>query len=134
MASSVLWFFHSTLTNGIHLFHNFFTSQAKISTCYSLYIKYGLSSIVSEETTCDGSDLYLLSIDTWKTLWIFSNSGGKANQYATRPTFSITSYNPMNLWLILPFFSNLMTFFQGYTFKNTFSLISYRMSFLFELT
>ena len=35
------------------------------------------------------------------------------------------------LGLNLPFFPNLITFFQGDTFKNTLSLISYRISFLF---
>ena len=50
-----------------------------------------------------------------KTLWIISNSGGKAYLYVTRPTFSITSYSPMNLRLYLPFLPNLMTFFQGET-------------------
>ena len=133
VASSVLWFLHSTLTNEICLFRNSLTSRAKISTGSSSYVKSDLSSVVYEKTTCDGSDLYLLSIDTWKTLWIFSNSRGKANRYAIGPTFSITSYGPMNLGLNLPFFPNLMTFFQGDTFKNTFSSISYRMSFLFEL-
>ena len=103
MASSVLWFLHNTLTDGIHLFHNSLTSRAEISTGSSLYVKSGLSTIVSEKTTCDGSDLYLLSIDTRKTLWIFSYSRGKANLYATGPTFSITSYGPMNLGLNLPF-------------------------------
>ena len=125
VASSVLWFLHNTLTNGIRLFRNSLTSQAKISTGSSSYVKYGLSSITSEETTRDGSDLYLLYFETWKTLWMFSNSGGKASLYATRPTFSITSYDLMNLGLNLPFFPNLMTFFQGETFKNTFSPISY---------
>ena len=129
VASSVFWFLHNTLTNEIHLFHNSFTSRAKISTGSSSYVKSGLSSIVSEETTCDGADLYLRSIDTWNTLWIFSNYGGKTNLYATGPTFSITSNGPINPRLNLPFFPYLITFFQGDTFKNTFSMISYRMSF-----
>ena len=103
MASSILWFLDNTLTNEIRFFCNSFTSPTKISTDSSSYIKFGLTSIVYEETTCDGSDLYLLSIDTWKTLWIFSNSGGKANLYAIGPTFSITSYGPMSLGLNLPF-------------------------------
>ena len=120
----------SFLTNGIHFFCNSFTSRAKIFTVSSSYIKFCLSSIVSEKTTCDGSDLYLLSIDRWKTLWIFSNYRGKSNLYATGPTFSITSYGPMNLGLNLHFFPNLITFFQGDTFKITFSPISYRISFL----
>ena len=95
---------HNTLTNRIFLFHSSFTSRAKISIGSSSYVKYGLSSIVSEETTCDGSDRYLRSMDTWKTLWIFSNSGGNAKWYATRPTFLITSYEPMNLGSTCPFF------------------------------
>ena len=110
-------------------------SHFSVQDLYRLFFvfKSELSSSVSEETTYDESDLYLLSIETRKTLWIFSNYGVKANRYATGPTFSITSYIPMNLGLNLPFFPNLMTFFQGDTFKNTFSPISYRMSFLFEL-
>ena len=131
MASLVLWFLHSTLTSGIFLFRNSFTSRAKISTVSSSYVKSGLSSIVFEETTCDGSDRYLRSMDTWNTLWIFSKSGGNANLYATGLTFSITSYGPINLGLYFPFFPNLITFFQGDTFKNTFSPISYQISFLF---
>ena len=131
MASSVLWFLHNTLTNGIFLFCSSFTSRAKISTGSSSYVKSGLNSIVFEETMCDGSYRYLRSMDTWKTFWIISNSGGNAKQYATGPTFSVTSYGPINLGLNLPFFPNLITFFQGDTFKNTFSPISYRISFLF---
>ena len=130
MASLVLWFLHSTLTSGIRFFRNSFTSRAKISTCLSLYVKSDLSSIVYEETTCDGSDLYRFSIDTWKTLWIFSNSGNEVNLYTTGPTFSITSYGLMNLELNLPFYPNLIIFFQDDTLKNTFSSISYRISFL----
>ena len=129
MASSILWFLNNTLTNEIRFFCNSFTSQTKISTDSSSYIKFGLTSIVYEETTCDGSDLYLLSIDTWKTLWIFSNLGAKANLYATGPTFSITSYGLMSLGLNFPFFPNLITFFQGDTFKIL-SPISYQISFL----
>ena len=120
MDSSVLWFLHNTLTNGIRLFRNSLTSRAKISIGSSSYVKSGLSSIVSKETTCDGSDLYLLHIDTWKTLWIFSNFGGKANLYATGPIFSVTSYGPMNLVLI---FENgfLQLIIIGYT--NQISII-----------
>ena len=91
MTSSVLWFLHNTLTNGIRLFRNSLTFQAKISIGSSSYVKSGLSSITSEENTCDGSDLYILNIETWKTLWIFSNYGGGASLYAIGPTFSITS-------------------------------------------
>ena len=118
MTSFILWFLHNILTNGIRLFHNSLTSRVKISTGSSSYVKSGLSSITSKETTCDGSDLFLLNIVTWKTLWIFSNSGGKASLYATGPTFSITSYGPMNLGLNLPFFPNLMTFFQRETMRT----------------
>ena len=111
MAFFVLWFLHNTLANGMCLFHNSLTSQAKISIGSSSYVKSSLSSIASKETTYDGFDLYLLNIETWKKLWIFSNSGGKASLYANEPTFSITSFDPMNLGLNLPFYSNLMTFF-----------------------
>ena len=120
MVSSVLWFLHNTLINRIFLFRNSFTSRAKISTGSSSYVKSGLSSIVSEETTCDGFDQYLFNIETWKTLWIFSKFEGKAKRYAIESTFSITSCGPMNLGLNFPFFPNLNTFFQGDTFKNTF--------------
>ena len=50
------------------LFRYSLTSRTKISTGSSSYVKSGLSSIVSEETSCDGSNLYLFSIETWKTL------------------------------------------------------------------
>ena len=91
VASSVLWFLHNTLTIGIFLFRNSFTSRAKISAGSSSYVKSNLSSIVFEETTCDGSNQYLLNIEIWKTLWIFSNSGGNTKRYATGPIFLITS-------------------------------------------
>ena len=64
VASSVLWFLHSTLTNGIFLLRNSFTSRAKISTGSSSYVKSDLSSIVSVEITLDRSDQYLRSMDT----------------------------------------------------------------------
>ena len=116
VASSVLWFLHSTLTNGIRLFR----TLTKISTCSSSYVKSDLNSIVSEETTCDGSDLYLLSIDTWKTLWIFSNSGGKANRYAIGPTFSITSYEPNEHWAQLAIFPKSHDFLPRRYFQKHF--------------
>ena len=124
MASSVLWFLHNTLTNKIFLFY-------RISTSSSSYVKSDLSSIVSGEITCDGSNQYLLNIETWKTLCIFSKFGGNAKRYATGPIFSITSYGLINLGLNLLFFPNLITFFQVDTFKNTCWPISYRISFLF---
>ena len=132
VVSSVLWSFHNTLTNIIRLFRNSFTSRAKISTGSSLYVKFGLSSIVFEETTCDGSDLYLCSIDTWNTLWIFFNYGGKANLYATGPTFSITSNGPINLGLAeLAIFPKSHYFLPRRYLQKYFSSISYRLSFLF---
>ena len=133
MVFSILWFLYNTLTNGIFLFRNSFTSRAKISTGSSSYVKSGLSSIVSEETTCDGSDRYLPNVETWKTLWILSKSEGKAKRYAIGPTF----FNH-RIWTngsraqLAPFFSQISSPSpKAILPKTLLSPISYRTSFLF---
>ncbi|CAL9075125.1 unnamed protein product [Musa textilis] len=53
--------------------------------------------------TCDGSLIYLRSIDTWNTSWMLAKTGGNANLYATGPTFCKTSNGPINLGANFPF-------------------------------
>ena len=91
----------------------------------SLKVKSGCTCISCIGNMFDSSDLYLLSMDTLKTLCNLANSGGRAKRYATDPILSKISYGLINLGLSFPFFPKRSTFLHGDTFKKTLSPTSY---------
>ena len=100
--------FRSQLTNLIINNRNwlFFARQALITSTLWGY------------NTCEGSEIYFLSIEIWNTGCTWDIFGGKANRYATMPILSSISKGPMYLGANFSFLPNLITPFIGDTFKT----------------
>ena len=69
---------HNTLTRGIILFRNYFTSVSNIDAGTSWYVMFSFIWIGSSRITCEESGRYFRSCDTWKTLCKLDKLGGRA--------------------------------------------------------
>lgn len=101
VACSIPCLYRRTFTNDTCLFMSSLTSRVKVLIGSSLCDISFWNSISFGEITCVESDRYLLNIDTWNILWIFSSSLGNANLYATEPIFLVILYGLINLGLLL---------------------------------
>ena len=119
VASSIFWFLHKTLTNGITLFRSILSYLSKIFIGFSSYVRSSWTSIGSSVNTWDGSSTYFFNLDTWNTLCTANRSRLRASLLATFPIHSVISKGPTYLGLSFPFFSNLITPLSDATFKKT---------------
>ena len=78
--SSTLSFIHNTMTIEMILFLNSFILLSTIPISYTSKDKYSLSSTGGASRTCNGSNIYFLNMETWKTSWMCSKSRGHFNR------------------------------------------------------
>ena len=64
---------------------------------FSSNVKYLFNSTLWGCNTCEGSEIYFLSIEIWNTGCTCDIFGGKANRYATMPILSNISKSSMYL-------------------------------------